>query len=120
MPKNKKVNDNIQQRHAPPAITEEGREQQLISLAVSLAEKQLREGTASSQVICHYLKLGSSREKVELEKMRHENELLRARTEALGSAKHTEEIYANALKAMRSYGYGYASDGEESDEDIDL
>lgn len=79
----------------------------MISLAVDLAEKQLLEGTASSQVITHYLKLGSTKERLEKEKLERENELLRAKTEALESAKHVEELYANALDAMRSYsGHG--------------
>lgn len=81
----------------------------MISLAVDLAEKQLLEGTASSQVITHYLKLGSTKERLEKEKLERENELLRAKTEALESAKHVEELYANALDAMRSYS-GHGSD----------
>ena len=54
-------------RERRPALTPEARENQLISLAVDLAEKQLQEGTASSQVITHYLKLGSTKEKIEKE-----------------------------------------------------
>lgn len=86
-----------------PALTPEARENQMIALAVDLAEKQLIEGTASSQVITHYLKLATTREKLEKEKLEKENELLRAKTEAIESAKRVEELYANALKAMRSY-----------------
>lgn len=86
-----------------PALTPESRENQLISLAINLAEKQLLEGTASSQVITHYLKLGSTKERLEKEKLEKENELLRAKTEALQSAKHVEELYAEAIQAMRSY-----------------
>ena len=87
----------------PPATTPESRENQLVSLAVQLAEKQMQEGTASSQVITHYLKLGSTREKLEQERLRQENELLRAKSEALASAKHVEELYKSALDAMRAY-----------------
>ena len=86
-----------------PALTPEARENQLISAAVNLAEKQLLEGTASSQVITLYLKLGSSKERLEKEKLERENELLRAKTEALQSAQRVEELYANALDAMRRY-----------------
>ena len=86
-----------------PALTPEARENQLISLAVDLAEKQLIEGTASSQVISHYLKLGSTKERLEKEKLEEENKLLRAKTEALQSAKRVEELYANAISAMRKY-----------------
>ena len=86
-----------------PALTPEARENQLISLAVDLAEKQLMEGTASSQVITHYLKLGSTKERLEKEKLEEENRLLRAKTENLQSAKRIEELYANASSVMRHY-----------------
>ncbi len=87
----------------PPGTTPEARENQLISAAVDLAEKQIREGTASSQVISHYLKLGSSRERLEQERIRHENELLTAKAEMMASQKKVEEMYALALVAMKSY-----------------
>lgn len=90
-------------RRRPPATTPEGREKQLVSLAVDLVEKQLREGTASAQVITHYLKLGSTREKLEQAKLRGENKLLDAKVENLGSMKRQEELYADALKAMSTY-----------------
>jgi hypothetical protein len=86
-----------------PGKTVEARENQLINLAVDLAEKQLSEGSASSQVITHYLKLASTTERLEKEKLTRENELLKAKTEALQSAKKIEELYLNALNAMRSY-----------------
>lgn len=98
-----KQNNDKPKRMRAPAITVEAREKQLISLAVDLAERQLSEGTASSQVITHYLKLGSTKEKLEKEKLEKENELLRAKTEALQSTKKVEELYLNALNAMRSY-----------------
>lgn len=102
-------------RMQAPALTPEARENQLISLAVDLAEKQLIEGTASAQVITHYLKLGSTRERLEKEKLAKENELLQAKREALESAKRVEELYANALEAMRNYsGSVRPSDEEDS------
>ena len=90
-------------RRRPPAKTPEGREAQLIALAVDLAEKQLSDGTASSQVISHYLKLGSSKEKIEKEILLEQRKLIKAKTEALESAKRVEELYTEAMKAMRSY-----------------
>ena len=87
----------------PPATTPEGRENQLVSMAVDLAEEQLAMGTASAQVITHYLKLGTTREKLEQERLRGENDLLRAKVESLASQAKTEEMYREALKAMRSY-----------------
>jgi hypothetical protein len=87
----------------PPATTPEARENQLIALAVNLAEKQLSDGTASSQVISHFLKLGSTKEKIEKEILMEQKEYLSAKTEAMRSAKRVEELYSNALKAMKSY-----------------
>lgn len=91
------------QRKIRPALTPEARENQLISLAVDLAEKQLMEGTASSQVITHYLKLGSTKEKIEKEILEKQKELISAKTENLKSAKRIEELYADAINAMRRY-----------------
>ena len=99
-----------------PALTPETRENQMISLAVDLAEQQLREGTASSQVITHYLKLGSMREKLERERLIEENKLLKAKTEAMKSAKKVEELYDEAIRAMRSYG-GYGTDDGVDEDD---
>lgn len=94
-----------------PALTPESRENQLIALSVDLAEKQLREGTASSQVITHFLKLGSTKNQLELEKIRHENALLEAKTQSIQSAKRVEELYENALNAMKDYsGHGGTDD----------
>lgn len=90
-------------RRMRPALTPDARENQLISLAVDLAEKQLMEGTASSQVVTHYLKMASSRYRLENIKLERENELLKAKTDAIESSKRTEEIYAEAMKALKSY-----------------
>lgn len=86
-----------------PALTPEARENQMIALAVDLAEQQLRDGTASSQVITHYLKLGSTREKLEKEKIEEENKMLRAKTKSLESMEHIESLYKEAIDAMRLY-----------------
>ena len=79
-----------------PALTPEARENQMISLAVDLAEKQLMEGTASSQVITHYLKLGSTKERIEKEILEKQKELIDAKTQSLKSAQRLEELYKNA------------------------
>lgn len=87
----------------PKATTPEAREQQLVARAVNLAEQQLADGTASAQVITHFLKLGSSREMLEQERLRNENILLRAKKEAMDSQARIEELYGAALNAMRTY-----------------
>lgn len=86
-----------------PADSPEARENQLIAAAVNLAEKQLLDGTASPSVITHYLRLASGRERLEREKLERENEVLRAKAEAYESNRRTEELYSQAIEAMRSY-----------------
>jgi hypothetical protein len=86
-----------------PALTDEGRENQLITLAVDLAERQLMAGTASAQVITHYLKLGSTRERLEQERLQRENLLLSAKAEQISSGRRMEELYEEAISAMRQY-----------------
>ena len=98
-----------------PALTEEGRENQLIALAYDEVERRIRNHTASSQETTHFLKLGSTKNKLELEKLRKENELLMAKTEALKSAKRTEELFAAAIKAFGEYS-GKSSDEDDNDE----
>ena len=89
-----------------PGLTPESRENQLISLAIDLAEKQLREGSASSQVISHFLKLGSTTNMLEKETLKKNLDLITAKTDAIKSGKVIEELYTNALAAMRSYSGG--------------
>lgn len=103
-------------RRRAPAKTVEARENQLISLAVDLAEKQLSEGTASSQVITHYLKLGSTMERLEKEKLKKENELLTAKTESLKSAGRIEALYLDALNSMRRYS---GTHNQEDSDDVE-
>ena len=85
------------------AMSPEARENQMISLAVDVAEQQMLKGTASSQVITHFLKLGSRKEQLEREKLENENELLRTRIKALESSEKSEEMYAKVLKAIKEY-----------------
>lgn len=106
--------DKKKPRKRAPATTEESREQQLVGLAVNLAEQQIIDGTASSQVITHFLKIGSSKEKIQNDILLEEKKLIKARTEALESAKRVEELYKKALDAMRAYG-GHGEESDESD-----
>ena len=97
-----------------PALSPEARENQLISLAVDLAEQQLRDGTASSQVITHFLKQSTVKAQLELEKLRKENQLMEARTKAIESADEMKVLYDKAIKAMRNYaGYGDPDEYED-------
>lgn len=86
-----------------PALTPEARENQLISLATDLVEKRLREGTASSQETTHFLKLASTKARLEKEILEKQAELITAKTETLKSQKRVEELYTEAMKAFRNY-----------------
>lgn len=103
MKKAKTVASSESSRKIRPALSPEARENQMISLAVDLAERQLVEGTASSQVITHYLKLGSTKERIEKEILEKQKELIEAKTQTLQSAQRVEELYSNALNAMKKY-----------------
>lgn len=107
--------DELKERRTrrPPATTPESRENQLIAKAYDLAERQIDEGTATSQLLTHFLKHGSPREKLERERLQKENDLLRAKVEQLASAKNVEALYKEALDAMRSYS------GQPPDETVD-
>lgn len=97
-----------------PALSPEARENQMISLAVDLAERQLIEGTASSQVITHFLKLGTTRAELEKEKLKKENKLLEAKTNAIEDEKEYKVLVENAMKAFRNYnGQGDPEDYED-------
>lgn len=105
-------------RRRSPATSPEMREMQLADAAYDLAEEQLSAGTASSQVITHFLKAGSSRERLEQERMRHEVELMQVKKEQLEGQKRVEELYVNALEAMRGYsGLGSGPDVDGTVED---
>lgn len=99
------------------ATTPEARENQLIAAAYDLAERQIEAGTASSQVITHYLKLGSSREKLEQARLAGENSLIAAKIEMMESQKRIEEMYGAALAAMKSYAGQDPGDSEHDFED---
>lgn len=102
---------NQQVKSSRPFMTPEGQENHLISLANNLVEQRLLDGTASSQEVTHFLKLGSIKERLEREKLEEENKLLRAKTEALQSQKQVEVLYKEALDAMRRYsGLGEPND----------
>ena len=98
----KKVVEGSMKRQTP-AITPEGREDQMIAYAINLAEEQLRNGTASSQLITHYLKLGSMRERMEKEKLKEEIKLLNAKTEAIKADREKNDLYAQVIEAIRTY-----------------
>lgn len=94
-----------------PALSPDAREKQLISLAIDLAEQQLKDGTASSQVITHFLKMGSEREKLERERLEEENKKLRAQTQAIEAEGRAEEQYKKVIAAMMKY-QGYQDEEE--------
>lgn len=106
----------MSKRKTPVARTPEERENQLISAAFDLAEKKILDGTASSQVITHFLKLASEKEQLERDILRSQRKLMDAKTENLASTKRLEELYLNAVAAMRHYNGD--ENYEQTDQDI--
>lgn len=112
MKKVKAVSSSDSSRTMRPALSPEAREGQLISLAMDCAEEQLRNRTASSQVIAHFLKLATAKTELEKEKLARENELLRAKTEAQKSQQRSDEFYEKVLQAFKQYSGQDDSDDE--------
>ena len=116
VPRVSRVSDDspevVRRPRRPRATSAEARERQLIADANDLAERQIRQGNASAAVITHFLKLGSTREKLERERLERENELLRAKVDQLASAKNVEQLYSEALQAMRAYSGQITEDDE--------
>jgi hypothetical protein len=105
------------QRSIRPALTPDARENQLIALAIDLVEQRLIDGTASSQETTHFLKLASRKAKLEAERFELENELIKAKTQALRDQADMKALYADAIAAMRRYsGHGSDFDDEECDD----
>jgi len=99
-------------RRRPPATDNEMRENQMIALAIDAAERDLLSPNPSKQIVVHYLKLATVQAQLEREKLRHENQLLIAKTDALESQARTEELYRNAIEAMASYSGGFRQESE--------
>ena len=113
----KSYDEDFSQPSITPAMTPEDQEDQLISLAVDLAVKRLREGTASNQLVSEIIKLGTTKERLAKEKLQRENEMLRAKTEAIEASRRNGEMYAEAIKAMREYAGVQAIEDDDYDEE---
>ena len=100
-----------------PGDTSDDRQKQCIMLAYDRAEQQLIDGTASSQVITHFLKMGTVKEQLEIEKIKNENLVLQAKAEDIQNSKDIKILYADALKAFSTYSGQDSEDDEEYDED---
>lgn len=105
----------MSKKRQPPARGIKAREDQMIALATDLAEKRIRDGTASSQVLTHYLKAGTVRNQLELENLKHLTELTKAKTDSVRSSERLEEICNRAIDAMRVYS---GNESEEDDEEL--
>lgn len=97
-------------RKRVPARTPEQREAQLINLSMDCAEEMMRSGKAPSQVVTHFLKLATVERKLELEKLKSDTDLSRAKVESIERQQRTDEKYEAALNAFRIY------TGEDYDE----
>lgn len=106
MAKAKSVQSSGNARPMRPALTPEARQNQLIALATDLVEKRLIEGTASSQETTHFLKLATQEAKLKVKILEKQEELISAKTESIKSSQRTEELYRDAIIAMRKYSGG--------------
>lgn len=107
----KKADNSTNTKRMRPALTPEARENQMISLAMDLVEKRLREGTATSQETVHFLKLATAKERIEREKLERELELIEAKTKAYQSSERAEQLYEEAIKAFKTYSGQDEEDG---------
>lgn len=111
-----KPSSQPQQKKIRPAITPEARENQMIALAMDCVEERLINRTASSQETTHFLKLATLKYQTELEKLRLENELIKAKTKSIEDSADMKELYAEAISAMRLYS-GQVGDIDDDDEE---
>lgn len=100
-----------------PALTPAAREEQMIAMAYDTAERQLREGTASSQVITHFLKLASSRERIEKEILEKQKDLIEAKTKAYQANELAEKRFEEAMRAFSRYQGNFSGSEVVEDED---
>lgn len=96
----------VSAKRKPPAKTPEAREAQLVNMAYEFAEEQFRTGEASSQVTTHFLKLGSERERLEREKIRHETVLLEAKVKQIESQAELKVLFEDAMARLTGYQRG--------------
>lgn len=108
--------DLAPERRSTTPLSQDARENNIISLAMDLAEQRLRDGTASAQEVCYWLRYGSQRDKLERANMEAKNELLKAKAEAIKAVEKSEKLYADAIRAFRMYG-GEGEDGDYEDEE---
>lgn len=122
MPRVKSVNNSMERRE-PPALTVDGRFDQLIGLAVDLAEERLRDKSASNQLIAELIRYGSQKERLTREKIQMETEMLQAKADALRAQETSIRLYEDAMRAMRSYAgtpsEEYSEDFDEEDDEDD-
>jgi hypothetical protein len=116
----RRKSQEVPKRRRRPATSPEFREEELASAAYNLAEEQIRAGVASSQVITHFLKMGSTRERLEQQRIEHENRLLEVKRDQIQSQQRIEELYMDAIQAMRSYGGSEGQTIDRIDEDVEI
>lgn len=108
-----KNSEEAMKRRSAPAVDPEARENQMIGLAVNQAERMLMEGHAPTPIVVHYLRLATTKNQLEKEKLKKENILLEAKANAIESAARSEELYSRAIAAMREYSGSVTHDYEE-------
>jgi Rps23 Pro-64 3,4-dihydroxylase Tpa1-like proline 4-hydroxylase len=112
-----KTTETKRKTSSRPVMSPEAYENRLINKAYKAVEKRIDSGEATAAELVHFLRQGSIREQLELEKMKKENELLKAKTESIASQKEVKELYAEAISAFRRYsGVPEMNDNEDEDD----
>ena len=113
----KKSNESRPRKHEAPALTLETRENQLVALAMNLAEQRLRDGKATSQEIVYFLKAGSPDEKLKRQLLEAQAELAKAKAEAIENEKQNAKLFEEAIAAFKEYN-GESYEDTEPDQDV--
>jgi len=112
-----KAADSKKKDQSRPAMSAEEVENRLISKAYKAVEQRIESGTATAAELTHFLRLGSAKEQLELEKLKKENELLKAKTESIRSQEEVKEMYEKAIKAFGRYsGHPDMDEGDFDDD----
>lgn len=113
MPRQTKKQEQTPSKEIVPELDPEARQAQLINLAELQAEKMMLEGNAPAQIVVHYLKLATLRERKEIELLERQTKLAQAKIDAIESGRREEELYAKAIEAMKMYSYDGGGDGSD-------
>lgn len=107
--------EQLPSRRRSPAKTPEERESQLISKSLNLIEKQIEDGSISSTVLAIYAKASTERDRLEKDRLRNENEVLKKKVESMEAAIDVKNLLEDALGVFRGYSGRSTVENDEED-----